>query len=52
MSIDFLSELRRIQNMDVNETFDQSTDSLEALRALLAWIVIIIGGMGTHETSM
>jgi len=52
MSIDFLSELRRIQNMDVNETFDQSTDSLEALRALLAWIVIIIGGLGTHEPGM
>lgn len=52
MSIDFISELRRIQNMDVNETFDQATDSLEALRALLAWIIIILGGSETHETSM
>lgn len=52
MSIDQLSELRRIQNMDVNETFDQSTDSLEALRVLLAWIVVMLGGAATHETSM
>jgi len=50
MSIDFLGELRRIQNMDVNETFDEATDSLEALQAMLARITILLGGAATHET--
>ena len=39
MSIDLVSELRRIQNMDVNETFDQSTDSLEAIAAAIGTTV-------------
>ena len=50
--IDHIGLLKRIMNMDVNETFDQATDSLEALAAALAWIIIIIGGTGTKETSM
>ena len=50
--IDQLGLIKRIMNMDVNETFDQSTDSLEALAAAIAWIVVLLGGTGTKETSM
>ncbi|MDD4985762.1 MAG: hypothetical protein PHQ43_08240 [Dehalococcoidales bacterium] len=39
MVMDFLEELRRIQSKDNNETFDRSTDSLEALSEAIAWIV-------------
>ena len=34
--IDFIGELRRIMNKDAAETFDKSTDSLEALRDWIA----------------
>ena len=40
--IDLLGELRRIMNMDANETFDQATDSLEAIKDFLS-----PGGMGS-----
>ncbi len=52
MSIDRLGELRRIMNMNVNETYDPATDSLEALAAAVAAIIILLGGGGTQETSM
>ncbi len=38
--IDLIGELRRIMNMNAGETFDPSTDSLEALSAAIAWIII------------
>lgn len=37
--IDLLEELRRIQSMDAGETFDRSTDSLEALSIAIAFII-------------
>lgn len=37
--IDLIGELQRMKNMDNNETFDRSTDSLEALAAALAFII-------------
>lgn len=37
--IDLLAELRRMQSQDNLETFDRSTDSLEALAGSLAWII-------------
>lgn len=36
---DLIGYLRRIMNKDVNETFDQSTDSLEALSEAIAWVI-------------
>jgi hypothetical protein len=43
--IDWLGELRRIMNKDFNETFDPSTDSLEALSEAL---VAIAAAIATH----
>lgn len=36
MSFDLLTELKRIQNTNNNQTFDQLTDSLEAIRDFIA----------------
>ena len=36
---DLNGEIQRIKNMDAAETFDQTTDSLEALSAAIAWII-------------
>jgi hypothetical protein len=44
--IDLISYLRRIQNKDVNETFDPGTDSLEALRDWLAAVLGVGPGVG------
>jgi hypothetical protein len=40
MAIDRIGELRRIMSKDANETFDRTTDSLEALRD---WLTIVLG---------
>ncbi len=47
--IDLIGELRRIMNRDAGETFDQSTDSLEALSIALTLIIAIIGQLGDPE---
>ena len=46
--IDLIGELRRIMNMDVNETFDPATDSLEALALAIATHVGLVSVPGTH----
>jgi hypothetical protein len=47
--IDILGEVRRIQSMDNNETFDRSTDSLEALSMAISLIISVIGQMSRPE---
>ncbi len=47
--IDLLEELKRIQSLDNLETFDRSTDSLEALSLAIALIILLVGQLGRPE---
>lgn len=47
--IDIISELKRIQNMTAAETFDQATDSLEAISAAIAAVIAALGQLGRPE---
>jgi len=46
--ISLLDEIRRIQSMDRNETFDPATDSLEALAVAIATHIGLVSTTGTH----
>jgi len=47
--IDIIAELKRIQNMSAAETFDQSTDSLEAISNAIAAVIAALGQLGRPE---
>lgn len=47
--IDLIAELQRMKNMDNLETYDEATDSLEALSIALALIILVLGQMGAPE---
>jgi len=53
--IDLLEELRRIQSMNTDETFDRATDSLEAIANAIAAMLnalIPVSGVHTHANNL
>jgi regulator of PEP synthase PpsR (kinase-PPPase family) len=46
--IDHLGELRRIMNMNAAETYDRTTDSLEAIANAIATHIGLVSVPGTH----
>jgi len=48
--IDLISELKRMQSIDNNETFDRTTDSLEAIRNFLGTVTTGLIFKGTVST--
>lgn len=50
--IDIIGELRRIMNMSAAETFDQATDSLEAISNAIAALILLLGQETRPETQL